>query len=497
MERMPRGVSGPKHGHRSRAVKKLSSYLLVVVFVICLCFLSTHNYLLFHSIAELFSIVIAYGIFIIAWNCRHNLEGSYLLLLGIAYLFVGSVDVLHTLAYRGMGVFPRGNADLPTQLWIAARYLEGLSLILAFAMKQRSLKVGWVLAGYGVTFTLILLSVFVWEIFPTISLLFLGAILELLWRRRSFDRTVLRLMISSLAFSIFSETFFIFYVDVYGLSNLFGHVFKILSFFCIYRALITTGLTRPFAVLFRNLKSQRDALEKSERELKVSNATKDRFFSIIAHDLRNPLMSIDLMAQYLQESRGMLHEEEMLNLLKDLENVSKRTLALLNNLLQWARYQTGEIPYAPAPWSLHGILLEGIESLKGYAGSKRIRIGISEGDNVEVLVDRNMIATVVRNLVSNAIKFSEPGSSVQIDSSRRGTMAEVSVRDWGRGMSHEDRAKLFRIDVPFSTPGTMREKGTGLGLVLCRDFVRRHGGEIWLESAVGRGTNVRFTVPLR
>jgi two-component system sensor histidine kinase/response regulator len=108
-----------------------------------------------------------------------------------------------------------------------------------------------------------------------------------------------------------------------------------------------------------------------------------------------------------------------------------------------------------------------------------------------------MIATVVRNLVSNAIKFSEPGSSVQIDSSRCGTMAEVSVRDWGKGMSPEDRAKLFRIDVHFTTPGTMKEKGTGLGLVLCRDFVRRHGGEIWLESAVGRGTNVHFTVPLR
>jgi len=274
-------------------------------------------------------------------------------------------------------------------------------------------------------------------------------------------------------------------------------VFKILSFFCIYQALISIGLTQPFDVLFRNLKSQKDSLEKSERELKVLNATKDRFFSIIAHDLRNPLMSIDLMVRYLQESREVLDGGESLSLLQDLENVSKRAMTLLDNLLQWARYQTGEITYDPAPWNLHDLLLEGIESLKGYAGSKKISVDVSRGDDLEVLADRNMIASVVRNLVSNAIKFSEPGSSVQVGSSRYGTMAEVSITDRGRGMSPEDRAKLFRIDVPFTTPGTMRERGTGLGLILCRDFVRRHGGEIWLESAVGRGTDVHFTVPVR
>jgi signal transduction histidine kinase len=493
-------------------LKKLSPYFLIVLFITALYFTSIYNYLLFHSVAELFSIVVAYGIFIISWNCRHNLEDHYLLLLGIAYLFVGSLDLLHTLAYKGMGVFPWGGADLPTQLWIAARYLESVSLFAAFSFSYKRLSIPWVLAGYGVVSLLVVLSVFVWGIFPTcyvegegltpfkryseivISLLFMAAVLKVLQRRRVLDRFVLRLMIASLVLSIFSEIAFIFYMDVYGLSNLLGHLLKIMSFFCIYQALITTGLIRPFDLLFRNLKLHKDSLQKSEKELKALNATKDRFFSIIAHDIRNPLISMDLIVRHLRASREVPDREE-LSLLGELEAVSKRTITLLDNLLQWARCQTGEIEYDPAPWRLRDLLLEGIESLESHAGSKRITLNVAEGHDPEVLVDRNMFTTVVRNLVSNAIKFSEPDNSVLIDSSRNGNMAEVRVMDRGRGVSSEDREKLFRLGVPFSTLGTMRERGTGLGLVLCRDFVRRHGGEIWIESEVDRGTVVHFTVP--
>jgi signal transduction histidine kinase len=501
-----------RNGSRSRILKRLTPYLLIVLFITSLYFLSTYNYLLFHSVAELFSIVVAYGIFIISWNCRHNLEDKYLMLLGIAYLFVGSLDLLHMLAYKGMGVFPRDGANLPTQLWIAARYLEGASLLAAFSFPLKRLSVPWVLAGYGTTSLLVILSIFLWRIFPTcyvegegltafkkyseivISLLFMGSILKVIQRRRIFDRFVLRLVIVSLVLSIFSEIAFVFYVDVYGISNLLGHLFKIISFFCIYQALITTGLIRPFDLLFRNLKLHKDSLQKSEKQLKALNATKDRFFSLIAHDIRNPLISMDLIVRYLRDSRDV-PAEEVLKLLDELEAVSKHTITLLDNLLQWSRCQTGDMKYDPAPWSLQDLLLEGIESLESHACSKNITLDVARGEDLRVLVDRNMFASIVRNLVSNAIKFSDPENPVMIDAARNGNMAEVCVRDRGRGVSPEDMDKLFRLDVHFSTPGTTKERGTGLGLILCRDFVRRHGGEIWLESEVARGTVAHFTVP--
>ena len=182
--------------------------------------------------------------------------------------------------------------------------------------------------------------------------------------------------------------------------------------------------------------------------------------------------------------------------LGDLDQVSNRTITLLDNLLQWAKCQTGDIQYDPAPWRLNDLLLEGTGSLEGYARNKGIHLEVRAKDDLKVLADRDMITTVVRNLVSNAVKFSHSGSEVVIDTETRNNMAVVQVKDRGVGISPQDREKLFRIDVPFSTLGTSRERGTGLGLILCRDFVRKHGGEIWLVSELDEGTIFHFTVPL-
>lgn len=500
-------------------MKRYLAFVVGIAVLAGLFVISSDNYLLFHSVAELFSIVVAYGIFIIAWNCRRNLENHYLLLLGIAYFFVGSVDLLHTLAYKGMGVFStgeflQGEANLPTQLWIAARYLESISLFIAPHYMKRRVKISHALFSYSTVCILLLLSIFKWHIFPVcyiegiglttfkklseifISLFFFGSIIRLLQRRRDFEGFVLRFMIASLILSIASEIAFIFYVDVYGLSNLFGHFLKITSFYCIYRALIETGLVRPFDLLYRDLKKHEESLLKSEKQLRELNATKDRFFSIIAHDLRNPLISMLSIVQYLKDEREALEEGEKMRYLGDLDQVSNRTITLLDNLLQWAKCQTGDIQYDPAPWRLNDLLLEGTGSLEGYARNKGIHLEVRAKDDLKVLADRDMITTVVRNLVSNAVKFSHSGSEVVIDTETRNNMAVVQVKDRGVGISPQDREKLFRIDVPFSTLGTSRERGTGLGLILCRDFVRKHGGEIWLVSELDEGTIFHFTVPL-
>lgn len=237
-----------------------------------LCLSSLYNYLLFHSVAELFSIIIACGIFMIAWNSRQFIHNNYLLFIGVAYLFVGGLDLVHMLSYKGMTIFRGYETNLATQLWIAARYVESLSLLIAPLFFRRRLRTTLILLEYSAVFVLLLLSIFYWNIFPVcfvegtgltsfkkiseyvISLILLTSIALLFKNRQEFDRTVLRWVIGSISLTVASELCFTFYMDAYGISNLIGHYFKILSFYFIYKAIIETGLAKPYDLLFRDVK---------------------------------------------------------------------------------------------------------------------------------------------------------------------------------------------------------------------------------------------------
>lgn len=243
-----------------------------------------YSYLLFHSLAELFSIVIACGIFVIAWNSRHFHENNYLLLIGIAYLFVGSIDLLHTLSYKGMGIFQGYETNLPTQLWIGGRFMESLSLVIAPLFFKRRLMTHYVFLVYGIGTTLLLLSIFYWEIFPIcfdegvgltpfkkvseyiISFIFLLSIFLLYKNQKKFDKNVFQWIVWSIVLTIASELFFTLYIHAYGLSNLIGHYLKILSFYFIYKAIIETGISKPFHLLFRSLKQSEQNLETMVQE---------------------------------------------------------------------------------------------------------------------------------------------------------------------------------------------------------------------------------------
>jgi len=237
---------------------------------------SLYSYLLFHSTAEIFSIVVACGVFMVAWNSRRFLDNNYLLFIGIAYLFVALLDLMHTLAYTGMGVFPGYATNLPTELWIAARYVESLSLLIAPFLLKRRLRTNFVFVGFTAASVLLLCSIFYWNVFPdcfiegtgltpfkkiseyTICFILLISTGLLIQRREAFDKGVVRLLVGSLLLTIGSELSFTFYVHAYGLSNLIGHFFKIVSFYLIYRAIIQTGLVRPYDLLFRNLKESEE-----------------------------------------------------------------------------------------------------------------------------------------------------------------------------------------------------------------------------------------------
>ena len=241
-----------------------------------------YNYLLFHSLAESFSIVIGGTIFILAWNSRTRLDTDYLLFLGIAYIFVSGLDLLHSLAYQGMGVFPASDANLATQLWIAARGIQSLSLLGAIVFLHRRLNVSLALGGYTILTALLLGAIFSGR-FPVcfiagvgltafkkiseylICLTLAAATVALLRNREAFDPDVLRWLIGSLLLTIGSEFAFTSYINVYGVANFSGHVLKILAFILLYKAILEMGIERPHRLVFRNLQqgeaSLREALE--------------------------------------------------------------------------------------------------------------------------------------------------------------------------------------------------------------------------------------------
>jgi PAS domain S-box-containing protein len=273
MERLPTG--------------KRNLYLLIagILVFLGLYLASLYNYLFFHSLAEIFSIVVACGIFMVAWNSRRFLDNNYLLFLGIAYLFVGGLDLIHTLTYKGMGIFQGYGTNVATQLWIAARYTQSLSLLIAPFFIRRKLKINLLFFSYLLVFSLILLSIFYWNLFPVcfiegvgltpfkkiseyvISLILLASISLLLKNRSEFDRDVLKWVVRSVVLTIASELAFTFYMDAYGIFNLIGHFLKIVSFYLIYKALIEMGLTRPYDLLFRNLKEGERKVREEKNKL--------------------------------------------------------------------------------------------------------------------------------------------------------------------------------------------------------------------------------------
>jgi PAS domain S-box-containing protein len=242
-------------------------------------------------------------------------------------------------------------------------------------------------------------------------------------------------------------------------------------------------------------KHAEEVLRESERQLKEAIATKDKFFSILAHDLKNPLTSFINGSYLLSRYFDKLSEEKIKETINLIDKSANHLQKMLENLLQWSRSQMGRIQFQPRSHNLKAIVDNTISVLSGNAEMKNIRLFNKIDEDMHVFADENMLSTVIRNLISNAIKFTPPNGKVKIEAAERGGRTEVAITDTGVGIEKKDIDKLFRIDVHYSTDGTAKEKGTGLGLILCKEFVERHSGEIWVESKPGKGSRFRFCLP--
>ncbi len=224
------------------------------------------------------------------------------------------------------------------------------------------------------------------------------------------------------------------------------------------------------------------------------NNSKDKFFSIISHDLKSPFNSILGFTEILKEQNESLEKKELQEIYEALYNSTRKTFNLLNNLLQYSRFQTGLEDFNPTKLNLTELIKDILVLYEGTTLKKQIKIINNVNDNFSIFADKEMFNSILRNLINNAIKFSYIGGKIYIDASNSQSFIKISVKDCGIGMNKETMNNLFKIESKKSTPGTNKEEGTGLGLILVKEFVERNGGKIFVKSEVGVGTEISFTV---
>lgn len=236
-------------------------------------------------------------------------------------------------------------------------------------------------------------------------------------------------------------------------------------------------------------------LIESEEHLTELNATKDRFFTIIAHDLKNPFNALLGFSELLLNNFAKYSNEQSEEMIKIIFDTSQSLYKLLENLLQWSRSQTGGIAYSPELFPLKKQVRQEMELLSHLSERKGLKIMSRVEESVVVYADVNLVSIIIRNLLSNAIKFCNPQGKIKITAIEENNMVAVKVTDSGVGMSKQEIDKLFRLDESFSTKGTSNEEGTGLGLIVSKEFIERNGGKIYVSSQKGYGSTFTFTLP--
>ena len=596
----------------------LALTILSIIFWISI----SYNYLLFHTLVELFSIIVAFAVFTVTWNSRKMLDSNYLYFQGITYLFVGALDLMHTITFNGMNII-LDPIYYSNQFWIATRFIEATALVVGFKflLQKKKLNADLVFLGYGTITTLIMLSILVWKIFPIcfiegvgqtpfkiyaeytiIAILLVGAGLLVKFRSH-FEPSIFQSLILSVSFAILTEFCFTLYVSNYSASNAVGHCAKLVTFFFTYKAVVEKGFINPTTLIFKNLsdseKNYRTLSEnlpvlifrfndqgtciyankavqrligtsanytgkdpdqlglptsfaaciknillearisKEEQELDYSfdaqkhyalkvipeytsglkgftyliisyditqlkvnekvlqdlNATKDKFFSIIAHDLKTPFTSILAFSDLIAKNTTKFSPAKLEQMALTLRKAAQNAYSLLENLLSWSRLQTGALLPKPEVIDVSLLIQENIEILSTISMIKGIRLEMPNDSRGYVHSDKQMLNTVLRNLTSNAIKFSHPNSKVLIKAIPQGNHVLFSVQDFGTGISQNHIQRLFKLESSFTTIGTENEKGSGLGLILCKEFVEKSNGKIWLESTLGTGTTFFFSIP--
>nr|MBF0223618.1 hypothetical protein [Desulfobulbaceae bacterium] len=488
-----------------------------------------HSFLLFHILIELTGVGVAMGIFFIAWNSINRIDNHYTAFIGIFHLFIAFISILHVLAYSGMNVFPGFGADLPTQLWIAGGYFQCLAFLGAPLFVNRKLNAGllfWIIfLVSSLTITLIFLGFFpscfiegqgltsfkkISEIL--ISIGFIVALLPLWRNRHRFDGSVVKNIFIALIANSLARLAFIFYVSVYGLSNMAGHYLYLVYVYFIYKTIVETGISKPQELLFKKLTSQKEALEnfglELERKVRIrtkeleqlneelirSNKDLEDLAYIVSHDLREPLRGINNFSLLLLEDYGNILDEDGRFMLQTLTTLSKRQEEQIISILNYSRVHRKKPVISPV--DTNEVLKQVLDTLAIFIAEKQVDIRIVS-PLPEITCDREHLAIIFSNLITNAIKYNDKAQRwVEVGELKDGieNSPVLYVRDNGIGIAKKHQDKIFKI---FKRLHGRDEfgGGTGAGLAITLKIIEKHHGRMWVESQVGEGTTIFFHIP--
>jgi signal transduction histidine kinase len=303
-----------------------------------------------------------------------------------------------------------------------------------------------------------------------------------------------------LLYSIF-QVFRAFNVYQMGDSYVFLQNSPFNNWFLIISVLVISSISIGYIMLLKEVDQKtilrkNKIIEQDKLELEALNQTQNKLFSIIAHDLRSPFNNILCLSELLSEKVATTENSDSEEFVDLINTTAKNTLSLLDNLLNWAKSQTGELGFSPKKINLSKVILHIIELKIPQAKAKDISLQFSATDEIELSTDENILGTILRNLISNAIKFTNPGGQIDVIAIANQDHVEISISDNGVGMDEKTIYKIFDLATNVTLPGTANEKGSGLGLVLCREFVKKLDGHLWVESEKGKGSNFKFTLPL-
>ncbi len=535
-------------GNRQVLLQTMTSVLIGGLLLAGLYLTSLHSYLLFHSLIELFTIIVTAGIFVIVWNARGYLNNNYWLFVGVAFLFVALLDVVHILVYKGMGVFVDPTGALSTQLWIAARSMQSVTLLIAPFFLGRHLRVYFQITIYALLTGLLLGSIFYWRIFPVtfvegigltpfkvvseyvISFFFLASVGLLLWKREEFDPGVLRLLTLSILLIVGSELIFTSYVSLYGDAPIIGHFLRLLAFYFLYKAIIETGLVNPYKILLRDLKLseihlRQDVADQNTRYLELTrvdeqlcqdvvdqdaryreltsvddqlradavmlqarNEELDSYAHTVAHNLKNPLSIIIAVADLIN-TVTTLTPSELKDCLLQVKSTAFEMDDIIDNLLLLSEVRNAEVPLGPVD------MTRAVERVRGRLGHmiKERHARVTSPPTWPAAIGYSpWIEEVWANYLSNAIKYGGRPPRVELGATTQQGMIRFWTHDHGPGIPAEMQKHLF---LPFTQLGKVHKTGHGLGLSIVLHIVKKLGGEVGLESRPGQGSLFYFTLP--
>jgi signal transduction histidine kinase len=502
-------------------IKSIFHYKVIIaaLVILGLYLTSFYSYDLFHSLAEIFAIVIACGLFMLVWNARRFMDNNFFLVIGIAFLFVGGLDYLHTLAYQGVNIFLGHGADLPTQLWIAARYLQAAALLIAPFFVNRKVNLKILIPSFAGATGLVILSIFWWHIFPhayidgvgltqfkiiseyIVSAVLIAGIVLIYRERKFFDRNVLILLSWSVILTVVSELFFTSYVSVFSSANMIGHLVRIVAFALLYEAVIVKTIVNPFQILFRGLKesevSLRDEVEvrkKAQTELAESKQHHDNFLFQTIHDMRSPLSVIQTTLDSYKSQETERQNREFDKDIKLVERANNQLINLITDLFSVASGEKTEIIFRKQKLNPTRVVKEIIDDLRPIIKNKKINVEHEQPPKgLTVIADSKKLSEAMINIIDNAIKYNNPEGTIKIKYEKEGDFVKIIIRDTGIGISDHDMTSIFK---PYYRSSFVKNTdGTGLGLYIVKKFIEKMNGKIEISSGPGIGTTVEIYLP--